>query len=125
MTIAPSEFVNLHFAWSPPSGRVKAAYRAEVIEYQAEGDRYVCRLVELIAIERGGARVPQGGFTRDAGLEHVQKSRPGEEVSDDILRGLIGKRVRVPGEALSGMVLPLKMATLTGGLARPYFYDAE
>jgi len=104
MTIAPPKSVDLHFAWSPPSGRVKAAYRAEVIEYQTEGDRYVCRLAELVAVDRSG---------------------PSEEVSDEMLRGLIGKRVRVPGEALSGMVLPLKMATLTGGLARAYFYDAE
>ena len=125
MTIAPPKSVDLHFAWSPPSGRVKAAYRAEVIEYQAEGDRYVCRLVELVAVERSSVRVPQGGFARDADSEHSPASGLGEEVSEETLRGLIGKYVRVPGEALNGMVLPLKMATLTGGLARAYFYDAE
>jgi len=79
-----------------------AAYRAEVIEYQPAGDRYVCRLSELLSIERTDA---------------------GDEPGEDALRGLIGKVVRVPPEALHGTTLPLKMATLTGGLRRPYFSD--
>lgn len=95
---------DLHFAWAPPSGRVKVTYRAEVLEYQAEGDRYICRLAEIVSIERNGS---------------------GEAVTDETLRGLLGKCVRVPREALDGMVLPLKMATLSGGLARPYFFNIE
>ena len=94
--------VLIHFAWSPPSGRVKAAYRVDVLEYQAKGDRYICRLVELASVERSGS---------------------GDEVNDERLRGLLGKCVRVPGEGLNGMVLPLKMATLDGTLSRPYFFD--
>jgi hypothetical protein len=99
-----TEVVTLHFAWSPPSGRVQAAYRAKVLRREAEGDRCVCRLLELAGVERGGS---------------------GEEVSDAALRGLIGKCARVPGEALKGLTLPLKMATLAGGLTRPYFFDEE
>jgi hypothetical protein len=90
----------LHFAWSSSSGRVKAAYRAEVLNDQSDDDRFVCRLSELLAVERAG-------------------DTPGDEA----LRGLIGKHVRVPREALDGTTLPLKMATLTGGLSRPYFFD--
>lgn len=96
---APDQ-VELRFVWSPPSGRVKATYRAEVMVFQAKGDRYLCRLAELIAVERSG-----------------------DEPGDETLRGLIGKYVRVPREALDGIALPLKMATLTGALARPYFFD--
>jgi hypothetical protein len=64
----------------------------------------VCRLVELLLVDR---------------------SQPDEIVSDDALRGLIGKCVRVPREALNGSILALKIATLTGGLARPYFFDEQ
>jgi hypothetical protein len=95
--------VTLRFAWAPASGRVKAAYRSEVLRHEPDGDRYICRLAELIEIERSAA----------------------EEVGDDTLRGLIGKCVRVPGEALNGMTLPLKMFTLTEARARPYFFDSE
>lgn len=91
----------LSFAWSTPAGRVRAAYRAEVVEYLPSGDRYVCRLTTLLAVERGD----------------------GGDIDDATLRGLTGKCVRVPREALDGMTLPLKRATLTGGLARPYFFD--
>ena len=104
MTQSASPIPTIRFAWSPPAGRVKAAYRAEVREYLADGDRYVCQLAELVAVERSGSS---------------------EDVSDEALRGLVGKCVRVPREALSGMTLPLKMATLTGSLAHPYFFSAE
>jgi hypothetical protein len=31
--------------------------------------------------------------------------------------------VKVPEEALHGLILPLKRETLTGGLRIPYFFD--
>jgi len=97
--------VMVRFAWSPPSGRVMAAYRAEVIRHEPEGRREVCRLIELVEIQRDGS---------------------GSEISDDVLRGLIGQCARVPREALSrDMILPLKIATLTGGLRRPYFFNEQ
>jgi hypothetical protein len=98
-----SDVVDLHFAWSPRPERIQAVYRAEVIQYEVDGDRYVCRLMELVAVEG---------------------SASSQAVSDEWLRALVGKYVRVPGEALNGAVLPLKMSTLDGGLARPYFFDA-
>ena len=93
----------LRFGWSPSSGRVKATYRAEVIAHIVESERYLCRLVEMTGVERRGAS---------------------DEVDDGVLRALIGKYVRVPREALDGLVLPLKMATLTETLVHPYFFDA-
>jgi hypothetical protein len=101
---APAESVILRFAWSPAPERIRATYRAEVIQYEVDGDRYVCRLMELFTVERSGS---------------------GQAVSDERLRDLVGKYVRVPGEALNGDVLPLKMSTLTGDLARPYFFDTK
>jgi hypothetical protein len=100
-----NEIVTLHFAWSPPGGRVKANYRAEVRRYEAEGDRYVCRLIDLVEVDRSGAT---------------------DAITDPMLRGLTGKYARVPREALmTQMLLPLKVATLTGGLRRPYFFNLE
>jgi hypothetical protein len=95
--------VVLRFAWSPSSGRVKATYRAEVIGHIVESERYLCRLAELTGVERRGA---------------------GDAVSDGDLHDLVGKHVRVPGEALDGLVLPLKMSTLTETRTHPYFFDA-
>jgi len=100
-----NEFVILHFAWSPPGGRVKANYRAEVVRYEVEGDRYICRLTDLVEVDRSGAT---------------------DAITDPMLRGLTGKYARVPREALmTQMLLPLKVATLTGGLRRPYFFNLE
>ncbi|HET7089919.1 MAG TPA: hypothetical protein VFL17_14880 [Anaerolineae bacterium] len=92
----------IRFAWSAASGPVRATYRIDVLRYEPGGDRYVCRLVELVSVDR---------------------MQPDEAVSDDTLRSLTGKCVRVPREALNGSILPLKMTTLTGDLARSYFFD--
>lgn len=102
MTDASAETV-LRFAWSPSAGRVKATYRAEVIAHLVESERYLCRLVELIDVERRGAS---------------------DTIDGDVLHGLIGKHVHVPREALDGLVLPLKMSTLTETHTHPYFFDA-
>jgi hypothetical protein len=93
----------LRFGWSPDAGRVRATYRAEVLAHLVESERVVCRLIELTGVERWGAN---------------------DAVNDQVLRGLIGKQVRVPREALDGLVLPLKMSTLTETRANPYFFDA-
>ena len=93
----------VRFAWATPTGRVRADYRADVLQPQRGDDRFVCRLIELVAVERRGA---------------------GEGVDEDTLRGLVGKCVRVPREALDGRVLCLKSSTLDGSRARPYFFEA-
>ncbi|HJW82942.1 MAG TPA: hypothetical protein VJ754_01435, partial [Anaerolineae bacterium] len=75
----------------------------QVIRHEPEGQRDVCRLIELVETQRTGS---------------------GGEITDEMLRGLVGKCARVPHEALdSDVILPLKVTTLTGGLRRPYFFD--
>ena len=93
----------LRFAWSPPSaGLVRATYRVEVGRYEPKGDRFQCRLLELIEV---------------SGL------REGSELTQEMLDHLVGQSVLVPREGLNGLTLRLKMATLTGGLKHPYFFD--
>ena len=98
----PGHQFDLHFAWSPPSaGLVRATYRAEVERYEPKGDRFQCKLLELIQV---------------SGLQ------AGSEFTRDMLDRLAGQQVLVPREALNSLTLRLKMTTLTGGLKRPYFF---
>ncbi len=90
-----------HFAWSPSTGLVRAAFRAEVEYYEPKGDRFQCKLLELVEV---------------SGLQS------GSELTRDMLDRLVGQHVLVPREGLDGLTLRLKMTTLTGGLKRPYFF---
>lgn len=80
---------------------VRATYRAEVGRYEPKGDRFQCRLLELI---------------ETSGLQD------GSDLTREMLDQLVGQQVLVPHEALNGLTLRLKMTTLTGGLKRPYFF---
>jgi hypothetical protein len=111
MTFGPSEPVDLHFAWSPPTGLVRATYRAEVERYEPKGDRFQCKLLELI----------QAGEQQSHHKTGIVPS--GSELTRDMLDHLVGQHVLVPREALNGLTLRLKMTTLTGGLKRPYFFN--
>ncbi len=91
----------LRFAWSPATGMVRATYRAEVGRYEPRGDRFQCKLLELI---------------ETSGLQ------AGSVLTREMLDQLVGQQVLVPHEALNGLTLRLKMTTLTGGLKRPYFF---
>jgi hypothetical protein len=92
----------LRFAWSPVTGMVRATYRIEVESYEPRGDRFQCKLLELV--EASGVR-------------------SGSELTLEMLERLVGQHVLVPREGLNGLILRLKMTTLTGGLKRPYFFD--
>lgn len=92
----------VHFAWSPSTGLVRATFRAEVVGYEPKGDRFKCRLIELVE------------------LSGIQS---GSELTRDMIQGLIGQYALIPREGLNGLTLRLKMTTLTGGLKRPYFFD--
>ena len=100
-TFEPGHQFALHFAWSPSTGLVRATYRAEVERYEPKGDRFQCKLLEIIQVN---------------GLQ------AGSELTRDMLDRLVGQHVLVPREALNGLTLRLKMTTLTGGLKRPYFF---
>ena len=91
----------LRFAWSPATGMVRATYRAEVGRYEPRGDRFQCKLLELL---------------ETSGLQ------AGSVLTREMLDQLVGQQVLVPREALNGLTLRLKMTTLTGGLKRPYFF---
>ena len=92
----------LRFAWSPSTGMVRATYRVEVESYEPRGDRFQCKLLEII--EASGVR-------------------SGSELTQEMLDRLVGQHVLVPREGLNGLVLRLKMTTLTGGLKKPYFFN--
>jgi len=91
----------LHFAWSPATGLVRATFRAEVTGYEPKGDRFKCRLIELVE------------------LSGVQS---GSELTREMIHRLIGQSALIPRDGLNGLTLRLKMTTLTGGLKRPYFF---
>jgi hypothetical protein len=92
----------LRFAWSPSTGMVRATYRVEVESCEPRGDRFRCRLLELV--EASGVRA-------------------GSDLTQEMLEQLVGQHVLVPREGLSGLILRLKMTTLTGGLKKPYFFN--
>ena len=81
---------------------VHATFKVEVERYEPKGDRYQCRLIELV--DAGGIQA-------------------GSELTRDMITRLVGQHVLVPHEALDGLVLRLKMSTLTGGLKKPYFFE--
>jgi len=81
---------------------VRATYRVEVESYEPHGDRFQCRLLELVEV---------------SGIQS------GNELTPEMLDRLVGQHVLVPREGLNGLILRLKMTTLTGGLRRPYFFN--
>lgn len=96
--------ITLRFAWSPATGMVRATYRVEVESYEPRGDRFQCRLLDLV--EASGVRVDS-------------------ELTQEMLERLVGQHVLVPREGLNGLILRLKMTTLTGGLKKPYFFNSS
>ncbi len=102
MSFQEGDQLLLRFAWSPSTGMVRATYRVEVESYEPRGDRFQCKIVELV--EASGVRL-------------------GSELTQAMLDGLVGQHTLVPREGLNGTILRLKMTTLTGGLKRPYFYN--
>ena len=100
----------LRFAWSPSTGLVRATYRAEVERYEPKGDRFQCKLLELVEV---------------SGLQSHQKTGivpSGSELTREMIESLVGQHALIPREGLNGLTLRLKMTTLTGGLKHPYFF---
>ena len=100
--IEPGTQLPLRFVWSPSTGMVRATYQVEVESYEPRGDRFQCKLLELV--EASGIL-------------------SGSELTQEMLDGLIGQHVLVPREGLNGLTLRLKMTTLTGGLKKSYFFN--
>jgi hypothetical protein len=58
-------------------------------------------------------------------IQAASGNRPESEVDSlyfERVMGLVGKRALVPLDAIKGIVLPLRLATLTG--EHSYFFDA-
>ena len=109
-SFGPGDQLAIHFAWSPSTGLVRATYRAEVERYEPKGDRFQCRLLELVEV---------------SGLQSHQKTGivpSGSELTREMIESLVGQHALVPREGLNGLTLHLKMTTLTGGLKHPYFF---
>jgi hypothetical protein len=102
MSFQEGDQLFLHLAWSPSTGMVRATYRVEVERYEPRGDRFQCKLLELV---------------------EVSGVRSDSELTQEMLDRIVGQHVLVPCEGLNGLILRLKMTTLTGGLKRPYFFD--
>jgi hypothetical protein len=93
---------DLRCAWQSKSGsRLLATFRAEVLGKDESGrDRILVRLGQLI--------------------ESSWQGEPDESLLP-YLSALTGKRACVAPQALEGLRLPLKLATLTGQMR--YFFD--
>jgi hypothetical protein len=86
-----AETIDVRCGWRLPDGsRTTAAYRAEVIEYDAKQDRWLVKLVG------------------------VQTSGEVDATTRALIESQVGKWAYVPSEARAGMTLPLKYETLTG-----------
>jgi hypothetical protein len=100
----PGASFPLYMSWKLPDGnRLQVTFTAQVETLELDGNRMLCRLLEIQAA---------GG------------DRPESEVDPyyfERVMDLPGKRARVPLDAFHGIVLPLRLATLTG--EHPYFFD--
>jgi hypothetical protein len=56
-------------------------------------------------------------------LVEVSGVRSDSELTQEMLDRLVGQHLLVPREGLNGLILRLKMTTLTGGLKKPYFFN--
>ena len=100
----PGDIFFVDMGWKLPDGhRLQVTFEAQVEAVELEKNRMRCRLLEI-----------QG----------AQGSQP-EILIDPYyfgqVMGLVGKRAMIPLDALEGMVLPLRLATLTG--EHDYFFD--
>lgn len=100
----PGETFPVQMSWRLPDGnRLQVTFEAEVETLEMAKNRMRCRLTRIQA---------------------ASGTQPEEEVDPYYFRqvmDLIGKRALVPFEALKGIVLPLRLTTLTG--EHHYFFD--
>lgn len=100
----PGEIFPVHMGWTLPDGnRLQVTVEVRVKAVELDKNRMLCQLLQIQA---------------------ASGNRPESEV-DPIyfahVMGLIGKQALIPLEAHHGIVLPLRLATLTG--EHHYFFD--
>ena len=96
--------VSIHIGWKLPDGhRLAVTFEARIEAFETDNNRLRCRLLRVMS---------SGG------------SQPEANVAPryfDLVLALVGKRALVPLDALEGIVLPLRLATLTG--EHHFFFD--
>jgi hypothetical protein len=102
----PDETFPVHMGWTLPDGiRLRVTFEVQVEALELDRNRMRCRLLQVQSA--GGSR-PESEVDPEY-FEHVM--------------GLIGKRAMIPLDARQGIVLPLRLATLTG--EHKYFFDLD
>jgi hypothetical protein len=100
----PGDTFPVQMSWKLPDGtRLQVAFEVQVEALETEKNRMRCRLLRVQAAS---------GNRRESEVDPTHFQR---------LLGLVGKRALIPLDALQGVVLPLRWATLTG--EHPYFFD--
>ena len=94
----------VHMGWKVPGGhRLRVTFKVQVEALELDKNRMRCR---LLRIEAAGGSQSESEVNRYY-FEQVM--------------GLLGKRAMIPLDARQGIVLPLRLATLTG--EHPFFFD--
>jgi hypothetical protein len=98
------DVILVNMAWTLPDGhRLRVTFESQVEAVEWDKNRLCIQLLKI---------------------QEARGSQPESEVEPYFLErvmGLIGKRAQVPIDTLRGIVLPLRLATLTG--EHPYFSD--
>lgn len=94
---------SVQFAWNLPDGDyIRAVFQADVLDTVPEADKYIIRLVRLIAgrqENKDGELKPTDEFSRDYWA---------------LVGDLVGQKLTLAYEADNGRALHLRLATLTG-----------
>jgi hypothetical protein len=100
----PGDTFPVHMGWKlPAGGQLQVTVQAQVEALESDKNRMRCRILEVQA---------------------ASGNRPESEVDPiyfERVMGLIGKQALFPLDALQGIVLPLRLATLTG--EHHFFFD--
>ena len=98
------DVILVKMAWTLPDGhRLSVTFESQVEDLELEKNRLRVQLLKIRAA---------GGSQPESEVESYYLER---------VMGLVGKRAKVPLDTLVGIVLPLRLATLTG--EHPYFSD--
>lgn len=93
----PGDTFSVHMGWKLPGGNhLQVTFKAQVEALELDKNRMHCRLLEVQAAS---------GNRPQAAVDPYYFERVME---------LVGKRALIPVDALGGIVLPLRLATLTG-----------
>ena len=100
----PGDTFPIHMGWTLPGGnRLQVTVEVRVKAVELNKNRMLCQLLHIQAA---------------SGNRHESEVDPFYFAQ---VMGLIGKQALIPLEARQGIVLPLRLATLTG--EHHYFFD--